>query len=130
MLSSTPVAWLNCAKMATGKDCAKHEIPRSKIHRRGTFKHSLDGPFGWGHAGWLVGHWRPPSSQQMSAQHLNNKMTRNPPLPQEFQKSVETTEKVCAHVANPCYHDKTVEDVIARKSCPLQWDPLAEKASF
>ena len=32
--------------------------------------------------------------------------------------------------ANPCYRDKTVEDVIARKSWPLQWDPSAEMASF
>ena len=61
---------------------AKYEVPRLKIHRRGAFKHSLDSPFGQGLAGWLVGHLRPPFSQKMSARHLNNKMTRNPPLPQ------------------------------------------------
>ena len=57
--------------------------------------------------------WRTPLSQQMSARHLNNKMTRNPALPQGFQKPMESTEKACAHVANPCYRDKTLENVIA-----------------
>ena len=57
-------------------------------------------------------------------------MTRNPPLPQGLQKLVESTEKVCAHVANPCFRDKTLEDMIARKSCPLQRDTSAEMASF
>ena len=57
-------------------------------------------------------------------------MTRNPPLPQKLQKSTESTEKVCAHVANPCFRNKTLEDVIARKNCPLQWDTSAEMASF
>ena len=32
----------------------KHEVPRLKIHGRGAFKHSLDGPLGRGHAGWLA----------------------------------------------------------------------------
>ena len=84
----------------------------------------------WPGARRLVGQWRPPFSQQTSAQHLNNEMTKNPPLPQGLQKSAESTEKVCAHVANPCFRDKTMEDMIARKSCPLQWDTSAEMANF
>ena len=63
MLSSSPVAWLNCAKMATGEDTVRNT--KVEDPREGAFKHSLDGPFGWGHTGWLVGHWRPPFSQQV-----------------------------------------------------------------
>ena len=49
----------------------------------------------------------------MSARRLNNKMTRNPPLPQGLQKSVENTEKVCKHIALE----------VNKRGRPSKWPP-------
>ena len=129
MLSSSSIAWLKCAKMATGKDTVLTRSTRIEEPQRGAFKRSLDGLFGRGHSGWLVigglpSHSRCPHSAwttKWQETHLCHKGSRS---------RWKNTEKVCEHVANPCYRDKVLEDVIARKSCPLQWVPSVEMASF
>ena len=91
---SSGVAQL-CQKGHRRRQCAKHDVPRLKIHRRGASNSIWPG---WPGTHRLVGHWWLPFS-------------------------VERSEKVCAHLANPCYCNKKLEDMIAHKSCPLQWDP-------
>ena len=54
MLSSSSVAWLKCAKMATGEDTVLTRSTRIEDPQEGGLQTQLDGPFGRGHSGWLV----------------------------------------------------------------------------
>ena len=116
--------------MATGENTVPTRSARIEDAQEGGPSNSLDGSFGRG-ALRLVGHGRPPFSQQMSArrpeQQNDMKPTSATRAPEVGGKS---TEKVCKHVANPCYRDMILEDAIARKSCPLQWDPSVEMGQF
>ena len=55
MLSSSSVAWLKCAKMATGEDTVPTRSTQIEDPQEGGLQtQPNDGPFGRGHSGWLV----------------------------------------------------------------------------
>ena len=123
LFDSSSMAQL-CQNGHRKRHCAKHEIPRLKIHRRGTFKHSLDGPFGWGHACWLVGHWRPPSSQQMSARHKKpTSATRLPEVGGDHRKGMCTSRKPMLPRQDSGGHD-------CPQKLPATVGPLSRKGQF
>ena len=100
-------------------------------HRREAFKHSLDGPFGRGHAGswgWLVigglhshtrclhGTW----TTEWQETHPYHKISRSR---WRAPKGMCTCRK-------PMFPRHYCEGRDCPQTCPLQWDPSAEMASF
>ena len=98
------------------------EAPRLKIHRRGAFKHSLDGPFGRG-ACTLVGHWRPLASiltadVRTAPEQQNDKKptsaTRAPQIGGEHRKGMCTCRKPMLSRQNSGGRD-------CPQKLPVQW---------
>ena len=99
MLSLSPVAWLNCAKMATGENSmlsTKYPGWRS-IGEGGRQTRSRRSS--WPGARRLDGHWRPSFSQQMFARHLNNKITTDLNLCHKGSRSWWSAPKRYAHMS-------------------------------